>query len=252
MNIKRCIFGTGLLATVLFAGSAFGQDQNRDRTREIRRVPRGQSPASGTIRPITRPETSVVRERPTVLPSRPTDRNTTIISRRVERPVTVIERPVYQRPVLRPVTVINRPISVATYRPVRYGTTVVQLPQRSIALQIGGLTFYASDGVYYSRQPASDTYVVVRPPIGTRVERVPSDSTVIVIDGRTNYFYDDCWYNDQLVVIEPPIGGWLYELPDDHEVILYGGERYYRYGDAVYQPGWRDGRSVYFHVDLRF
>jgi len=172
--------------------------------------------------------------------------------RRAPSRVTVIQRPTqHVRPSYRPITVIQRPITRPTYRPIRWGTRVVQLPSRHVSVQIGGLSLFLSDGVYYQRGPTNE-YVVVRPPIGTRVQYLPHDATPMLIDNRTYYFYDDVWYDDNMYVVETPYGGYVESLPDEYEVVEYGQDRYYRVGNSVYEPGWRDGRNVYFRLDIRF
>jgi len=233
--------------------------RSREQGREARRDPREPGYTSGSVgrqptetrerdRGRTRAR-AVSRPRPVVLPHR----RASAAERRTPRRVTVIPRPQRPaRPVYHPVTVIERPIARPTYRPIRWGTTVVRLPQRYKLIRFGDVTFYVSDGVYYVRGGRPNEYVVVRPPIGARVDYLPSDSIVVEIGRRTYYFYDDVWYDHDLTVVDCPYGGWAYALPEEYEVIKYGDERYYREGGAVYQPGWRDGRSVYFRVEINF
>jgi len=181
----------------------------------------------------------------------------------IQRPVQPVvvgrpARPVVVRPtrptvvVQRPVTVINRPIYRPVYRPIRWGTVVRTLPPRYNVVVSAGRTYYVADGVYYAPAYVPGEYVVVRPPIGVRVSRLPADAITVEIDRRTYYYYDDCWYDDDLEVVSVPVGGWLYELPDDYEVVQYVDQVYYRVGGYYYQPGWRENRSAYFRVELRF
>jgi len=236
---------------------------SREREREARRDPREAGRTSGSVsqrmprrptetREPNRGRTWARAERrpgPVVLPHRRAFAG----ERRKPRRVTVIPRPQRPvRPVYHPVTVIERPIARPTYRSIRWGTTVVRLPQRYKIIRFGDVTFYVSDGVYYVRGRHPNEYIVVRPPIGARVDYLPSDSIVVEIGRRTYYFYDDVWYDHGLTVVACPYGGWVYALPEDYEVIEYGDERYCREGGEVYQPGWRDGRSVYFRVEINF
>jgi hypothetical protein len=249
---------TALLALVPEAA------QSQERGRETQRNSRKAGHTSGSVgqptqrRPAETRErdrgrtrtTAVRRPRPVVLPKQ---RAHAAERRSAPRRVTVIqrsERPA--RPLHHPVTVIERPITRPTYRPIRWGTTAVRLPQRHKVIQFGDATYYVSDGVYYVRGGRANQYVVVRPPVGTRVAYLPSDSIVVAIDKRNYYFYDDVWYDNDLTVVACPYGGWVYALPEEYEVIEYGDERYYRVGGAVYQPGWRDGRTVYFRVEISF
>ncbi len=266
------LLGFAFAALLLLPSATLGQE--RDIRRTQRSTPHGSPHTSGSVgQPTARPAESgrdrirdqdrardrnavITRPAPAVIPNRPTqlpERSATVITRPVRRPVTVIQRPITPaRPVYRPVTVIQRPITRPVYRPIRWGTTVVRLPERYVSVQIGGVSFFVSDGVYYTRGVRPSEYVVVRPPIGARVTHIPSDAIMVEVDRRAYYFYDDVWYDEQLVVVEPPYGGFIYQLPEEHEEIHYGDERYYRVGQAIYQPSWRDGRSVFVRVEINF
>lgn len=259
LRVNRLLAGGVATLLLLIPATAWSQDTGREKQRRAREPghttgaiaqprqrqstePREPSRTAARTKPVTRP-------RPVVLPERSAPER----ERRAARGVTVIPRPPQPvRPIYHPVTVIERPITRPTYRPIRWGTTVVRLPQRYTVVRFGNLTYYVSDGVYYAPGARPSEYVVVRPPTGAHVTHLPSDATVVAINRRTFYVYQDVWYDDGLTVVPCPYGGWIHELPDEHEVVQYGNERYYRFGGAVYQPSWRDGRSVHFRVEINF
>jgi hypothetical protein len=262
---------------------------NAQERRPVQRQPAGQPtarpaprPTQPIARPAPRPHTSgtvrpqgattgrpVTRPNPAVLPPRPVQPAVTprpvqpvapgVIARPVQ-PVVIGRptRPVIVRPtrpsvvVTRPVTVVNRPIYRPVYRPVRWGAVVRVLPPRPRVVVIAGLSYYVADGVYYRTGVLPGEYVVVRPPIGVRVSHLPSDAITIEIDRRSYYYYDDVWYNDDMEVVVTPVGGYIHTLPDDYEVVQYVDDVYYRVGEHYYRPGWHEGRSAYFRVELRF
>ncbi len=252
--------GVVVALLVLVAEPAQSQERGRESSRDARE---GRRHTSGSVGRPTQRQAAPVAERgrgrtqptpahrpqPVVLPQR----RAAAVATPAPRRVTVIPRPERAlRPVYHRAVVIDRPISRPTYRPIRWGTTVTRLPRHHRVVQFDTGTYFVADGVYYGRGPRASEYVVVRPPIGARVAYLPSDAIMVGIGRHTYYFYDDVWYDDTLTVVPCPYGGWVYALPYEYEVIEYGPERFYRVGGAVYEPGWRDGRSVYFRVEIDF
>lgn len=87
----------------------------------------------------------------------------------------------------------------------RYGHHVTTIPRNSFSLTFGGLRFYYDDGLYYRR--AHNGYILVEPPRGVRVKRIPVDYQPIVYNGITYYTDGGVYYvytSSGYQVVPPP------------------------------------------------
>ena len=60
------------------------------------------------------------------------------------------------------------------------------------SILIGGLEYYYQHGYFYKRGPGG--YVIVDAPLGAVVEAIPSRHKVIIINGKTYYYYNDIYF----------------------------------------------------------
>jgi len=66
------------------------------------------------------------------------------------------------------------------------------LPQAYLALQVGALTYFFLDGIFY--RPGVDGYVVVPAPVGARVTTLPANATSIIVGDTVYYTFAGVYY----------------------------------------------------------
>ena len=118
---------------------------------------------------------------------------------------------------------------------------------------VRGSRYHYHRGAYYARRGTG--YVVVRPPYGARVRRVPDGCTVVVVRRRNYYYYGGTYYRyypneTTYEVVEPPTDAIVPELPDGAEKVTIDGKVYYKYADALYEPIYVEGILQYKVIEL--
>ncbi len=73
-----------------------------------------------------------------------------------------------------------------------FGFRLDIIPNGCFSVFIGGARFYYSDGIYYQRYGRE--YVIVHPPIGAVVRRIPYDYRPVIINGVTYYTDQGIYY----------------------------------------------------------
>lgn len=86
------------------------------------------------------------------------------------------------------------------------GAVLRDLPHGAIAVNYAGLTYRFADGVWYQR--LGPAYIVVAPPIGLIVPRLPPFTTDFDTAGQTYLYANDVFYRPR-----PDLGG--YEVEND-------------------------------------
>ncbi|WP_226647103.1 DUF6515 family protein [Microbulbifer variabilis] len=80
------------------------------------------------------------------------------------------------------------------WRPAHYGYGYRwrHLPHNFVNISLGAAGFYYSDGIFY--RPASQGYVVTRPPHGAIVHSLPASALTVVFGGYNYYVAYDTYY----------------------------------------------------------
>ena len=120
-----------------------------------------------------------------------------------------------------------------------------------------GYPYYYYNSVFY-RRTVDNQYEIVSPPVGAKVNSIPSDAKVVVINGNKYYECNGTYYQEQLdannkvvyivigtngvlnqpstpqVVQEPEVGDIYPQLPPNCTAIYLNGQKYYETPDHVY------------------
>jgi hypothetical protein len=126
------------------------------------------------------------------------------------------------------------------------GSTVASLPEKHEVMEIGEITYYYADGVYYTS--FDEIYVVVPPPNGAIMKTVPSDISAVTVNGTKYYNYGGVFYlkvDRGYQVIAPPAGGIVTELPGKAYSTLINKDLYYVYGNAYYKRFFKGNSVIY-------
>lgn len=136
-------------------------------------------------------------------------------------------------------------IAFSMYTNAQSSVTVIRRPPRESKIVVhSGVRYHYHGGVYY--KPYGGQYVVVRPPVGLRVNVLPVGYTSITL-GRVPYFYVGGVYYVQRAprsyeVVEPPKElsinnnpSQLSALPEGTQSVYIAGKKYYKINDTYYE-----------------
>lgn len=156
-------------------------------------------------------------------------------------------KPAWTPPKMRPRPYYHRP-----------GYTIGTIPKAAISVTLGGLLFYYSDGIYYSRHNSG--FIVILPPIGLLVPVLPVGYVSFYLHGLTYYYYADVYYvwdihHRAYRVVDVPQSDEAYQpgtiidtLPDGAYTVTIDGVQYYRYGGVYFMQSIQGERVVYIVV----
>jgi Family of unknown function (DUF6515) len=182
----------------------------------------------------------------------------------VQRPVQVRPEPartVEVHPNVAPRTVVAPRHEVVVHRDVEadvhrrhfwddfaYGHRFRVLPAGFLTLQVGGVPYCYSDGIYY--QQAADGYQEVYPPVGAEVPEPPDGAIEIDGGGGQVYYYaGGAFYEQQAdgsyAIVPTPIGIIVPELPPGAVQISINGSIAYQFNGVDYEPVFVDGVTQY-------
>lgn len=108
------------------------------------------------------------------------------------------------------------------------------------------MNFYGHNGIFYRYH--NNNYYRITPPLGFRINFLPSGYITINIGSRPYYFYEGVYYERYLSdyrVVEPPVGAIVYALPSGYERIDYYGNYYYEFAGVLYDKIYYRGETAY-------
>jgi hypothetical protein len=121
------------------------------------------------------------------------------------------------------------------------------LPFGYLSLNIGGVPYYYSDGIYY--QPFEGGYQEVYPPVGAAVPQPPPGSVEIYAGGQTYYYAGGGFYLQQpdgsFAIAPTPIGVIVPELPPGATEVNANGQIAYQFNGIYYRPVFVNGVTQY-------
>ena len=126
------------------------------------------------------------------------------------------------------------------------GSTITSLPEKHAVMEIGEITYYHADGVYYAL--FGEIYVVVPPPNGALIKTIPPGLSTVTVNGTKYYNYGGVFYlkvDRGYQVIAPPASGIVTELPGKAYSTLINKDLYYIYGNAYYKRFFRGNSVIY-------
>jgi hypothetical protein len=180
----------------------------------------------------------------------------------VQRPVAVRSEPVRPEPA-RPVAVDRRVAPAHDFQVHRdvdadvrrrhswddfaFGRRLTGLPAGFFSLQVGGVPYYYSDGIYY--QPYDGGYQEVYPPVGADIAEPPDGSIEIDVGGQTYYYAGGAFYvpdaNGIYDLVAAPIGAIVPELPPGAVQTVLNGVVAYQCNGVYYEPVFVNGVTQY-------
>ena len=132
-----------------------------------------------------------------------------------------------------------------------------------------GYPYYYYNSVFY-RRTEDNQYEIVAPPIGAKVNSIPSDAKVVTINGNKYYECNGTYYQEQVdannnvvyvvigtngvlnqpstpqVVQEPEVGDIVPQLPANSTAVYLNGQKYFESPDHVYyQEVIENGQTSY-------
>jgi hypothetical protein len=121
------------------------------------------------------------------------------------------------------------------------------LPFGFFTLDVGGVPFYYSDGIYY--QPSDGGYDEVYPPVGAGVPQLPDGAIAISAGGTTYYYAGGAFYVQQpdgtYATVPAPIGVIVPELPPGAVQVNINGQTAYQFNNVYYEPVFENGVTQY-------
>src|SRR5262249_48387329 len=112
------------------------------------------------------------------------------------------------------------------------------LPFGFLTLNIGGVPYYYSDGIYY--QPAGGGFDEVYPPVGAAVPQPPDGAIAVDAGGVTYYYAGGAFYLQQpdgtFAIAPTPIGVVVPELPPGAIQVNANGQVAYQFNNIYYEP----------------
>ncbi len=148
----------------------------------------------------------------------------------------------YQAPVNRP---YRAPNWHYTNKP-RRGEVVRYYPSRAQVIKYGMTPYYFFEGVFYRQH--NNQYIVVRPPVGIRIQTIPADYRVFVSHGRRYYYYYGTYYmqhGNYYETVSAPVGSLVDSIPDGYEKLIIDGDTYYIVDGVQYRAVVYDGEIWY-------
>jgi hypothetical protein len=128
-----------------------------------------------------------------------------------------------------------------------FGLRCGALPLGYLSLQIGGVPYCYSDGIYY--QPVDGGYQEVYPPVGAAVPLPPPGAMAVYADGQTYYYAGGAFYvlqpDGTYATVPPPIGVVVPELPPGAAQVFVRGAMAYQFNGVDYQPVFVNGVTQY-------
>jgi hypothetical protein len=175
----------------------------------------------------------------------------------VERPVEVRHEPEHPVEVHREGTaphevMVHHDVDVDIHRrhfwhDFAFGRRLAALPVGFLALQIGGVPYYYSDGIYY--QPADSGYQEVYPPVGAAVPQPPDGAIEIDAGGQAYYYAGGAFYvqrpDGSYAIAPTPLGVVVPELPPGAIQVYVMGTVAYQFNGVYYEPVFANGVTQY-------
>ena len=152
----------------------------------------------------------------------------------------------------RPEVLVHRDVEVDVHRrhswnDFAFGRRLTALPFGFIGLQIGGVPYDYSDGIYY--QPADGGYQEVYPPVGAAIPQAPDGAIEIDAGGQAYYYAGGAFYvqrPDGTYAIAPtPMGVVVPELPPGAIQVSVKGAAAYQFNGVYYEPTFVNGVTQY-------
>jgi hypothetical protein len=175
----------------------------------------------------------------------------------VQRPVAVRQEPqhavaVHPQVVPRHEILVHRDVEVDVHRShfwndFAFGRRLAALPLGFLALHIGGVPYFYSDGIYY--QPVDGSYQEVYPPVGAAVPQPPDGAIEIDAGGQIYYYAGGAFYQQQpdgtYAIVPTPIGAVVPELPPGATQVTVNGTVAYQFNGIYYEPTFVNGVTQY-------
>ncbi len=128
-----------------------------------------------------------------------------------------------------------------------FGRRLPVLPLGFLTLQLGGVSYCYSDGIYY--QPVDGGYEDVYPPVGAAVPEPPDGAIAIDAGGQTYYYAGGAFYVQQpdgtYTIAPTPMGVVVPELPPGAIQVSVKGAVAYQFNGIYYEPVFADGVTQY-------
>jgi hypothetical protein len=128
-----------------------------------------------------------------------------------------------------------------------FGRRLGALPLGFLSLELGGLPYFYSDGIYY--QAADGGYAEVYPPIGAIIPQAPDGALEVEAGGQTYYYAGGAFYAEQpdgtYAIAPTPIGVVVPELPPGALAVTVKGATAYQFNGIYYEPTFVSGVTQY-------
>ncbi len=128
-----------------------------------------------------------------------------------------------------------------------FGRRLAALPVGFLALQVGGVPYYYSDGIYY--EPADSGYQEVYPPVGAALPQPPDGAIEIDTGGQAYYYAGGAFYVQQpdstYATAPTPLGVVVPELPPGAIQVSVNGTVAYQFNGVYYEPVFVNGVTQY-------
>jgi len=152
-----------------------------------------------------------------------------------------------QRVVVRP----HRTAYMKSHRAIVYRRPVVRvMPSTAIVINHHGASYHVHNGVYY--RYTAGGYIVVRPPYGFRLRRLPIGFRSIYIGLNPYYYYGGVYYiqvDNQYEVVEAPENSVKKKLPSEYKKVVVDNKVYYLNNGFYYEKQIADnGDELFYNI----
>ena len=135
------------------------------------------------------------------------------------------------------------------------GLVVTTIPADTKLIKYNNAGFYFRNGVFYKPLGAA-SFVVVRAPLGIRINALPPGHRKIVMGTAIYYYHYGTYYSkspdaEEYEVVEPPEGAEVDALPEGYESETIDGVTYYTLDDVRYMEQEKEVGTVYKVVKVK-
>ncbi len=148
----------------------------------------------------------------------------------------------------------HKKVVVKTYKTLpRWKSTIKVVPAKAIVATHNRIKYRIHNGIFY--KPSGNSFVVITPPAGIRINTLPANRYRFVHKKRTYYYYYGAYYapvsRGGYKVIKAPVGAKVDTLPEGYEIVESGGSVYYKIDTVYYKAiAVTDGNVMYEVVNM--
>ena len=130
------------------------------------------------------------------------------------------------------------------------GQRIVSFHSSPYIVPYRGINYRYQSGYFY--RPYGNYFQVMAPPIGIRINILPSGYRQFNIGNNPYYYYNNTYYkpyaNNTYEVVDAPMGASLPSLPTNSKAVVINGQKYFENEGTYYQEEIRNNNEMWYVV----